>query len=472
MQNLALPLPPALGPAAHGLRPDVDWSAVARDLQGLHLVTDEPARRRLSRDFHWYSPILAGQLRDCVADLVVKPSTEDDLLRVAAVAARHRAPLTVRGAGTGNYGQCVPLAGGLVVDTTEMMRVLDLQPGRMRVQGGARLHDMEMAARETRQMLRMWPSTWRVATIAGFIAGGFGGVGSTAHGVLRDRGNLIACRVVTVDDEPRVITLQGDEIQKVHHAYGTNGLIAEVELALSPAIDWVHAVVLFPHYRQVLDAAIAAGRPGLHSFLLSAVDRRFAPYYGPLRDHFPGDRHALFAMVAPGSLADFRGVVAAHGGEVALAMDEAALEGAALPPAHECAYNHTTLQVLRADRSWTYLQVAYPQPFDPAIVERQMARWGDEVWQHQEFARMHGESATFAILLVKWRGAERQYALMREIEADGCTVFDPHVVTIEDGGMKAIDDSQIAFKRLADPMGLMNPGKTRGWHPGMARAAR
>ena len=82
---------------------------------------------------------------------------------------------------------------------------------------------------------------------------------------------------------------------------------------------------------------------------------------------------------------------------------------------------------------------------------------------------MHDAYATFAILLVRWTGRERMYELIREIEADGCTVFDPHVVTIEDGGMKTIDDRQIAFKRLADPMGLMNPGKTRGWKAEMAR---
>ena len=37
--------------------------------------------------------------------------------------------------------------------------------------------------------------------------------------------------------------------------------------------------------------------------------------------------------------------------------------------------------------------------------------------------------------------------------------------------MKTIDGAQIAFKRRADPMGLMNPGKTRGWSPDMAVAA-
>jgi FAD/FMN-containing dehydrogenase len=378
-------------------------------------------------------------------------------------------PLTVRGGGTGNYGQCMPLERGLVIDTTEMQRVFDIAPGRVRVQGGAKMRDIELAVRETGQALRMWPSTWRVATIAGFIAGGFGGIGSIRHGVLRDPGNLLTCRVVSVEREPRVISLEGDAIQQVHHAYGTNGIVTEVEVALSPAVDWVHAIALFADYAGVLGAAIAASTPALTSFLLSAVDRRFAPYYTMLGDRFPADRHALFAMVAPESLADFERLVAAHGGTLSLAMTEPELDAAGLPPACECAYNHTTLQVLKVDRSWTYLQVAYPQPFDPAVVLRQMARWGDDVLQHQEFARMHGDWATFAILLVRWKGEAHQYGLIREIEADGCTVFNPHVVTIEDGGMKTIDDAQIAFKRRADPMGLMNPGKTRGWSPSMAR---
>ena len=61
-------------------------------------------------------------------------------------------------------------------------------------------------------------------------------------------------------------------------------------------------------------------------------------------------------------------------------------------------------------------------------------------------------------------------ARMAEIERDGCTVFNPHVVTIEEGGMKQIDTAQIEFKRQADPYGLMNPGKTLGWTDAMARS--
>ena len=450
----------------------VDWEAVKRDLHGLNLITAPNQRKQLSKDFYWYSPILTERLAGCVADLVVKVSTEDDVRQAAAVAAKWKLPLTVRAGGTGNYGQCVPLEGGLVLDVTPMSRVLEIGDGRVRVQAGARMHDIELAVAETGQALRMWPSTWQVASIGGFIAGGFGGIGSIRHGILRDPGNLLRARIMTVERAPRVIELQGDQIQQVHHAYGTNGILTEVEVALSPAVEWLHCIALFDSYRRVLDFGVAASTPALDLFLLSAVDARFSPYYANLGAHFPPDRHAMFAMVAPGSMPAFRALVAAHGGTVSLEGTEAELQAAGLPPAYECAYNHTTLQALKVDRSWTYLQVAYAQPFDPAVVDRHIAVFGDDVLQHHEFARAGGAYGTFSILLVRWKGEAHQYEVIRELESQGgCQVFNPHVVTIEDGGMKTIDTQQIDFKKRSDPMGLMNPGKTRGWHPDMAQDA-
>ena len=120
---------------------------------------------------------------------------------------------------------------------------------------------------------------------------------------------------------------------------------------------------------------------------------------------------------------------------------------------------------------WTYLQVAYPRPFEPGLVVRQKERYGDEVHFHHEMARMDGAVQVFALPLVRWRDRERIYEIIHEMEEiDGCTIFDPHAITIEDGGMKEIDRAQIEFKREADPHGLMNPGKTRGWLPEMERA--
>jgi hypothetical protein len=36
-------------------------------------------------------------------------------------------------------------------------------------------------------------------------------------------------------------------------------------------------------------------------------------------------------------------------------------------------------------------------------------------------------------------------------------------VTLEEGGMKRVDPVQLAFKREADPQGLLNPGKMLAW---------
>jgi hypothetical protein len=85
----------------------------------------------------------------------------------------------------------------------------------------------------------MHPSTARNATIGGFIAGGSGGVGSIRWGTLRDLGNVISARVVTMEAHPRVLTLTGYDLHKVIHAYGTNGIITSLDMPLTAAYEWV-----------------------------------------------------------------------------------------------------------------------------------------------------------------------------------------------------------------------------------------
>jgi hypothetical protein len=63
----------------------IDWKAVKHDLHGLNVIESSNQRKQLSKDFYWYSPILTERLAGCVADLVVKVSTEDDVRQAAAV---------------------------------------------------------------------------------------------------------------------------------------------------------------------------------------------------------------------------------------------------------------------------------------------------------------------------------------------------------------------------------------------------
>ncbi len=425
-----------------------------------------------SKDYYWYSPILKDLLDDRQGQLVVTPRTEAEVMVVAAAAARLRLPVTLRGGGTGNYGQCVPMQGGIIVEMTKLDRIIDIAPGRVICEAGARMERVETAVGETGQMLSMFPSTKRFATMGGFVSGGSGGIGSLRNGMLRDGENITWLRMVTVEEEPRVIELRGADIMKVQHAYGTNGIITAMDYALVPATDWVHTAALFDGYDTALRFAAAAQEEGLDAYLMTVVEGRFAPFYKRLAGYFPPDKDAVFSMIAPEAMGDFRARVAAMGGTVSLSGTLHELEAQKLPAAWECGWNHTTLQALKHQPGvWTYLQVAYPAPFDPALVMRQIARYGNEVLMHHEMARLGGEVQIFALPLVRWTTRARMYQIIAEMEQlDGCTIYDPHAVTIEDGGMKAIDTTQIDFKREADPHGLMNPGKTRGWTPEMAKA--
>lgn len=425
-----------------------------------------------SKDYYWYSPILKDLLDDRVAQLLVMPRTEAEVITIAAAVARHRIPLTLRGGGTGNYGQCVPMQGGIILDTTKLDKVLNITPGRVVCEAGARMEKVELAVAASGQMLSMFPSTKRLATMAGFVSGGSGGIGSLRNGMLRDGSNISYIRIITVEEVPRVIELHGADILKVQHAYGTNGIITAMDYALMPTTEWVHTVALFDGYDAALNFAVKAQDAIQDAYLITTVERRFARFYKRLADYFPPDRDAVFSMVAPEGMAAYSALVAALGGQITLAMPLHDIEAANLPPAWECGWNHTTLQALKHEPGvWTYLQVAYPQPFDAAVALAQQQRYGEEIYFHHEMARMHGDVQIFAIPILRWTSKERTYAVIREMETlDGCTIFDPHVITIEDGGMKEIDTMQIDFKKVADPHGLMNPGKTRGWTPQMAKA--
>lgn len=442
--------------------------ALREQLQGIECHDEPGVLRSKSKDFHWYSPVLTGLLQDKVAELVVVPKDVGELRRVASACALARVPVTLRGGGTGNYGQCVPMAGGVVIETLRLDAV-HIRAGSATVQTGCIIDRLERAARAQGQEILMFPSTLTDATIGGFIAGGFGGVGSIRHGVLKDPGNVTRIQVMTLEALPQIIELMGEDIQKVHHAFGTNGIITEMDVKLVPAEDWRHVIALFDSYEAALRFGESAMRPDLPLRLLSSVERHFAPYYTPYGDYFPETADAVFAMVTPEGLPLFETLVKAQGGRLSLVMTDAQIAAARLLPAYECAYNHTTLMALKKDKAWTYMQLAFPQPFDVVQAMRLVHEFGPEIYWHHEFSLAYGQYGVFAIPLVSFFDAARLDEIKDRVEALGVGVFDAHVVTIEDGGMKTIDTAQIDFKRVADPHGLMNPGKTRGWTADMAR---
>jgi FAD/FMN-containing dehydrogenase len=443
-----------------------DIAALKADLAAFK-VEDNPAIvKQKSRDFFWYSPVLKRQLDHVTGDLIVSPRSEAEVVEILKACFRHGVPVTPRGTGTGNYGQAMPLSRGVVLSLADMNAVKSVARGRAVVEAGAVLAQIDRETRKTGQELRMHPSTYATATIGGFIAGGSGGVGSINWGGLRDIGNVLKLRVVTMEESPRILEMTGADLLKVMHAYGTNGIITELEVPLDAAYDWVDVLVGFDDFLEA--AAFAndiANRDGL-------LFKEIAPIAAPVPyDYFlrhqkflRRDQSVVCIMVAPHSVEPFLALTERMKGEIVYRSDTTSeVDRKGLPPVYELTWNHTTLRGLRVDPTITYLQVLYPFPDHLKHVATMVKLLGDEVPGHLEFIRFDGNVCCTGLPIVRYTTDERLEEIIRLHEENGCFIFNPHRYTLEEGGMKQTDAVQLAFKHEADPKGLLNPGKMIAW---------
>lgn len=440
----------------------IDWNALVASLSGIETITAPAQVAKLSEDYYSFSPVLEAQLTGKTGDLVVCPISEAQVLRVAAACVKFKVPLTVRGAGTGNYGQAVPLQGGVILDTTRMNAIRWIKPGLACVEPGVKLATFDCQAQETGWELRMAPSTYRTATIGGFIAGGSGGIGSILYGQLRDRGNLQAVRVVTLEDQPQVITLRGDEVRKVNHAYGTNGIITELEIPLGPAYPWTECIVTFADFMTAARFGQAlANADGMIKKLISIHAWPIPSYFTALRSQIQEGVHCALLMVAESSLEPLACLVQEYSGTLVYQKNahDPGKKGMLL----EFSWNHTTLHARNVDPSLTYLQSLFPADNDLTLVEQMYHHYGDEVMMHLEFIRVNGAAIPAGLQVVRYSTAQRLDEIIQHHEAQGIFIANPHTYVLEDGGRKTINIEQLLFKQLLDPYGLLNPGKMRAW---------
>jgi FAD/FMN-containing dehydrogenase len=402
-------------------------------------VTTDMQRVRLrSRDYFWYSPVLNKQLHGKSADIVATPRNEADVIRVAAACAKRRIPLTVRGAATGNYGQAVPLEGGVLLDLTNMTAIEWQRPGVIRCEPGLKMNDLDAASRPNGYELRMHPSTKRMATIA--------------------------ARVVTREETPRVIELRADAAQKVNRAYGTTGIITALEMPLSPAWPWVDIIVTFDDFFDAMrfgyEVALA---DGITKKLITPMIWPIPQHFNALKAHCPEGKHVIFAMIAEQSLEGFKAMLGARG---AITFEQPHDDSVGHETLYEYTWNHTTLQWLKQDRSITYLQCLFPHDRVVESVREMTEMFPDEVLPHTEFIRFGGRVTCSALPIVRYTTEERLNEIIALHESHGVFIANPHVYTLEDGTRhKSTGADQLGMKAEADPYGLLNPGKMRTYKP-------
>lgn len=444
-----------------------EYLDAARNIVGVeHLTVDGKSLVSGSKDCYHFSPVLIPQLDPCQAEAIAYPATQDELRELIRLSFAHKVPITPRGGGTGNYGQGVPLQGGLMINTRRMDNIVHLNSDEARVEAGVSLWTVEQLSSEQGAELRMFPSTIATSSAAGFIAGGSGGIGSVTWGMLRDLDNIRQVSIMTAEAEPQSLELTTPEaMADVLHNCGLTAFVTEVTFALAPKTHWHQYIYAYDEFEEAMHAAASvAGDRDLLKRLVTVFEWPVPSYFVPLvrKEACPDGKALLFLMadLAPEAMADYMaplgGISTFH---MAPPEQLTSRKGFQI---YDFTWNHTTQWAMKADPGLTYLQENY----DPDRVLEQLRdrkqRYGDQVQSHIEYIYdpAEGIARPGGLSVVRYESKEQLWGIIEYCEEQGIRISNPHTHYLDDD-IRWYGDNFLAAKDRWDPNHLLNPGHLR-----------
>ncbi|MGH9251170.1 MAG: FAD-binding oxidoreductase, partial [Acidimicrobiales bacterium] len=193
------------------------------------------------------------------AAVVCFPVTTDEVADAIRIARRHGRPFVARGSGTGLAGGAVPVGDPVVIVTTKMDRILEVDPvDRVAwVQPGVINLDLTRALADHRLHFAPDPSSQQACTIGGNVANNSGGPHCLAYGVTS--AHVLALEIVLpdgsvcllggLDAEPTGLDLRGVFVG----SEGTLGIATRIAVRLTPDPPAVATLLL--DFASVDDAA-------------------------------------------------------------------------------------------------------------------------------------------------------------------------------------------------------------------------
>jgi glycolate oxidase len=194
-------------------------------------------------------------------DVLIKVKTAEEISAIMKYAYEKTIPVTIRGSGTGLVGGAVPLEGGIMINTSLMNRIIELDENNftVTVEPGVLLMDLAAYVEENDFFYPPDPGE-KSATIGGNISTNAGGMRAVKYGVTRDY--VRSLKVVMPNGDIEVF---GSNVVKNSSGYslkdliigseGTLAVIAEATLKILPLpAESISLLVPFETMQQALDA--------------------------------------------------------------------------------------------------------------------------------------------------------------------------------------------------------------------------
>ncbi|CAN5473075.1 FAD-binding oxidoreductase [soil metagenome] len=433
-------------------------AAVQRDAPDVLISQDMDLVRRRSTDRSaLLGPLMAVETSGAVADAVAAPVDEEQVIALLAACARHGVPVVPRGAGTSNFGQTIPLDGGIVVDLSALTGVLAVTPGSVRCRAGTMLPDIDEALAPHGTELRIHPSSKRMSTAAGFVIGGHGGIGSIRYGGLADLGNVMGLRVITAETTPRVIELRGEDTSLVQFSFGMSGVVTEVEFATTTAWEWRDVMIVFDSLGDAMRFGVELTvNDGLDVKNCMMMNPSMAAHLTPLSEFLPDGHAAALCMVAPHALEGVADMAAHHGGRVT--MDMRTGDGPRGFPGYEYTWGHAMWWLRKQQSTLAEVLFLLPEHDPVGALDTLVAGVEGDAWVSSTCQRIGGHAAPQVAFGIDGSVPGQLAKVSAAAEALGCLVVNIHRPKLTSASIRGFGPRQRAFKADVDPHGIMNPG--------------
>ena len=118
-------------------------------------------------------------------EVVVKPSTAEEISKIMKLANKYKIPVTPRGAGSGLSGGAIPVNGGIVLSLEKMSRILEIDKKNLIavVEPGVVTNDINNLVKEDGLFYAGYPMSVETCYIGGNVAENAGGGRAVKYGV-------------------------------------------------------------------------------------------------------------------------------------------------------------------------------------------------------------------------------------------------------------------------------------------------
>jgi glycolate oxidase len=242
-------------------------------------------------------------------DLVIRPKSAKEISEIIKLAQKDNVPIIPRGGASWGLGGVVPVSGGIVLDMTNMNRILEIDEDNLSVtvEAGLSWKLLYDSLMRKGYLLGAYPSSAYAASIGGWINTGGVGIGTYKYGSVGDQlrsmevvlpnGKKIDTGFKNVISNSSGYNLNGLFLS----SEGTLGVITKVTLKIYPAPEEIRPLSYdFSSIGNLCTAINKIARSKILPLHLGFLDKNHFEYLSQIRKNIPDISNMLLNVALEG----------------------------------------------------------------------------------------------------------------------------------------------------------------------------